>query len=117
MTTRKIDKNFDWTFGKSKAQYLTGSDEIAQNVVTRLKSFKFDWYLDSQANIDWLTILGSKSNRQIIVNEISRVTAETLGVKNIIEVSIIEVTNRDAKIQLKYIDIYDNEFSQELDIL
>ena len=117
MAVRKLDNNFDWTFGKSKAQYLTGSDEIAQNVVTRLRSFKFDWFLDSQANIDWLTILGSKSNRQIIINEVSRVTAETDGVKNIIEVSVVEVTNRDAKIQLRYIDIYDNEFSQELDIL
>ncbi len=117
MSVRKLDSNFDWTFGKSKAQYLTGSDEIAQNVVTRLRSFKFDWFLDTDANIDWLTILGSKSNREIIINEISRVAAETIGVKNIIEVVILSVTNRDAKIQLKYVDIYDNEFNQELDIL
>ena len=117
MSTRKIDKNFDWTFGKSKAQYLTGSDEIAQNVVTRLKSFKFDWFLDTQANIDWFTILGSKSNRRIIINEVSRVVSETSGVKNIIEVSIPAVTNRDAQILIKYEDIYDNVFSQEIDIL
>lgn len=117
MSVRKLNSDFDWTFGKGKAQYLTGSDEIAQNVVTRLRSFKFDWFLDTQANIDWLTILGSKNNRGIIVNEISRVTAETVGVKNILEVTIVNVTNRDAQILLRYVDIYDNEFSQELDIL
>ena len=117
MATRGIDKNKDWTFGKGLAQYLDGSDEIAQNVVTRLRSFKFDWLLDSQANIDWIAILGSKSNRKIIVSEVSRIVSETVGVKNIIEVTIIEVRERDAKIQLKYIDIYDSKFSEELDVL
>lgn len=117
MATRKLDKNFDWTFGKGRADYLHSSSEIAQNVVTRLRSFKFDWFLDTEANIAWLTILGMKKNQETVINEINRVLTETEGIKNILEVSIINIDKRKADIQIKYIDIYDNQVLEELEIL
>lgn len=107
MSVSRVTADGDWTFGRSLNDYITGSDEIAQNVVTRLRFFQQDWFLDVQAGIDWFTILGSKSNEQVIRAEISRVTLNTQGVT---EVNTIEfVVNREQRtltVNLTYTDIY-----------
>ena len=46
MRVRAIDKNGDWTFGHSRNNYKTGIEAVKQSVVTRIKSFKNDWFLD-----------------------------------------------------------------------
>lgn len=114
MSVRALDSNGDWTFGRGKAQLLTRSDEVAQNVVTRIKSFKDDWYLDIEAEIDWFTILGIKGNEEIIVNEISRVVLATTNVKSLVSVEILSNIGRNATIEIKYIDIWDNETLKEI---
>lgn len=105
--TRGIDKNHDWTFGNGLNNYKTGDDEIAQNVKTRLLSFKNDWYLDEDAEIDWLTLLGQRNNEASIKAEVERVTLETYGV---IRVNRVEVTvaNRNASITVEF-DTINNE--------
>jgi len=114
MTVRALDSNGDWTFGRSKAQLLSRSDEVAQNVVTRIKSFKDDWFLDIEAEIDWFTILGIKNNEQAIVDEISRVVLETEYVKRLVSVEVLSNVNRNATIQVEYVDIWDNKFLKEI---
>ena len=49
MRVRAIDKNGDWTFGHSRNNYKTGIEAVKQSVVTRIKSFKNDWFLDGEA--------------------------------------------------------------------
>lgn len=112
MSVRAL-KNDDWTFGNSKRDLLYNDDEIAQNVYTRIRSFHNDWFLDSEANIDWLNILSSKSNKQTIVNNILRVTEETDGVRRVtrLDVTVIE---RDAQIALEFLTINNTQFNQEI---
>jgi len=105
----------DWTFGKSKRNLLYGDDEIAQNVVTRIKSFKNDWFLDTEAEIDWLNILSSKNNKQTIINNIIRVTEATTGVLNVTNVDVL-VTGRYAAITLLYNTINNDNIKQDITI-
>jgi hypothetical protein len=116
MSVRALTENGDWTFGRSRSELLTRSAEIAQNLDTRLKSFKFDWFLDTQANIDWFNLLGIKSNDDAIVSEVTRVAESTVGVKNVISVEILSIRDRQATIQIRYEDIYNVEFLRTLDI-
>lgn len=117
MSTRALSKTGDWTFGQGLANYLTKADEVRQNVVTRIKSFKNDWFLDVDANIDWLNILSNKNNHKIILDEIERVTMTTEGVRSITQLEIISVVDRTARIKLAFTTIYDQSFQEEIGIL
>ena len=98
MKVRRLNNSNDWTFGNGQANYLKDNKAILQNVATRLKSFKNDWFLDSNQNIDWFNILGSKENKQTIINEIERVTLQTDGVTRISSIEVSESKNRNVNI-------------------
>ena len=106
MKVRRIDKNSDFTFGQGKANYATDNEAILQNVATRIKSFKNDWFLDKEANIDWFRLLSTKDTEDIIKSEIERVTIETEGVIRIVSLEFIKKGNREAIINLILDTIY-----------
>lgn len=116
MRVRKLDGGNDWTFGQGMANYINGSDAIRQNVATRIKSFQNDWFLDTDAEIDWFNILGSKNNKNIIEREVERVTKETFGVASVDNVELIKIENRVANIIVKFTTIYDDTFESEIQI-
>jgi len=116
MSVRALSAD-DWTFGNGRANYLTKSKEIAQNVKTRLRSFKNNWFLDTDANIDWFAILGNYSNEQTIRREVERVTLETIGVKSIEKIEILTDDARNASIKLEYTDIFDESFQTEIGLI
>jgi hypothetical protein len=70
MKVRQLDNNNDWNFGNGTANYIKDNDAVLQNIQTRLKSIKNDWFLDQDAHIDWFNILGSKENEQTIIKEV-----------------------------------------------
>lgn len=114
MSVRALDKNGDWTFGRSKAQLLTKTDEVKQNIATRIKSFKNDWFLDVDAEIDWFNILSIKNNKSVIISEIERVTLATKNVKQVLNVEIVNVKGRSATIKVEALDIWDIRFLEEI---
>jgi len=107
MRTRSIDSSDDWTFGKGKANYITGTAAIAQNVKTRLRSFKNDWYLDTENGIDWLELLGNLNTRKRIIRAIERTILLTEGVVSVSKIEILSVNqNRKATFDIDYTDVY-----------
>ena len=89
MAVSGLNNNDDWQFGRGKSTYLNGSDEVGQKVVTRLRSFARDWYLDVDANIDWIKLLGTRGVRvSTIRQQIERVILETEGVAKIDALSL-----------------------------
>ena len=108
--------NQDWTFGKGIANYVTDNNAINQNVSTRLKSFKNDWFLDTEANIDWLNILGNKNNQGVIESEVRRVVLETEGVLTIDSFNILEINNRNVTIEIEYTTIFDQKIKTKVGI-
>lgn len=111
--TRGIDTNRDWQFGNGLNNYKTKDAEISQNVLTRILSFKNDWYLDEEAEIDWLTLLGQRNNQKVIEQEVRRVTIETDGVLRVNQV-LITVANRNASIVVQYDTINNENLTSEV---
>lgn len=112
--SRLIDS--DWSFGKGLANYKSDDDAINQNVITRLKSFKNDWFLDIEANIDWFNILGNKNNQEIIESEIRRVVLATEGVLTLDNLNILEIIGRNVTIEIKYTTIFNSTIQTEIGI-
>lgn len=62
MTVRRLDADGDLALGQRK--FLTGysAEEVAQNVITRLKFFLAEWFLDTGDGTDWFgSVLGKGS--------------------------------------------------------
>lgn len=62
MTVRKLDADGDLALGAE--EFLTGytAEEVAQNVLTRLKFFLGEWFLDTTDGTDWFgSVLGKGS--------------------------------------------------------
>jgi hypothetical protein len=116
MKVRRLDENGDWIFGQSLANYITKSAMVQQNVVTRIKSFKNDWFLDVDAGIDWWNILGSKNNEKTILRELERVILGTEGIRTIERLRIDGINKRDASITIIATDIYDQTFTENIGI-
>lgn len=102
---RKLTKDDDWTFGRGRADYIRKDPEIQQNIKTRLRSFKDDWFLDIEANIPWIELLGSFNKKREIEQEVKRVILATDGVLRINKLDII-VDNRVARIEANIDTIY-----------
>ena len=114
---RALDKNGDFSFGQGLANYINDDNAIIQNVKTRLKSLKNDFFLDSEANIAWFDILSQLNNQDLVINEIYRVTLGTDGVVQIIDISLINLEKRNATISVKFATINNTEILIELGIL
>ena len=107
MIVSRLDKNHDWTFGQSLANYARSSEAIAQNVLTRVLSWKNDWFLDIEAEIDWYTLLSERNTRRTIEDELYRVTRNTTGVFEVISItSNVKRSTRSATFTIEYTDIY-----------
>lgn len=109
MKVAGLDKNNDWRFGRGKASYLTGSNAIAQKVVTRLRCFKRDWFLDITEGIDWFSLLTSRNSEEKILREVERVIVSTTGVLRLISLEIdVKRSDRSAVIRASYEDVFYN---------
>ena len=59
ISVRRLDENWDYTFGKGKDNYLTGVDAVAQAVKTKLLLFLTEWWEDQNDGLPlWQKILG-----------------------------------------------------------
>jgi len=113
MRTARIDSDGDWTFGVGRAGYLTGSRAIAQSVVTRLRSFREDWFADVRAGLPWFDLFSDRStDATAVLREIERVVLITEGVQRIDTLSPAGIENRQVRIQLAYTDVFGAQFNE-----
>lgn len=94
MRVRRLNGH-DWTFGRGRADYVKDQAAIAQNIKTRLLSFKNDWFLDIDANIDWMNLLGQRGTEKIIENEVARVVLTTSGV---VRINSLSLQNKERRV-------------------
>lgn len=113
---RQLDKDGDRTFGKGTANYIDQDLGISQNIQTRLKSIQGDFFLDTNANIDWFNILGQKNNEDIIKSEVYRVAFNTDGVITVNSVSISTDELRNATINVSVDTIYKQDLQVFFDL-
>jgi len=109
MSVSRLSKEGDWTFGQQLAGYIRGSEEVLQNVETRIKSFKRDWFLDQNAEVDWFNILSNKNTQATAERQIARAVVNTNGVASLDKLNLtIDRENRKSSVSLSYTDIYKN---------
>ena len=117
MSTVTLDDNGDWTFGRGLNAYLTGVEEVRQNVATRVKEFKDDWFLDVEAGVDWINYLGTKGTKDLILSSVKKVILETTGVASIISLDIVSNSvTRELTLQYELLTIYDERINSELGV-
>lgn len=63
MRYRRLDLSGDYTFGQGSANFLVNSAAcVAQSILTRLKLWEGEWFLDTSAGTPWLqNILGKRT--------------------------------------------------------
>ena len=116
MQVSGLDKNLDWRFGKGRAVYKTNAKAIEQNVQTRLRSFRGDWYLDVDAGVNWIELLGNPGTEKRIIRAVESTVLQTEGVISIQELKIIgRDSNRGVKTRIRYTDVVGPSSSQTLE--
>lgn len=110
MRAVRLDTDGDWTFGQGLSNYASFEGSIKQSITTRLKSFANDWFLDMDANVDWIAILGAKNNEIRIKREVDRVVSETDGVVKITKLElVVNRETRRANIQISVSTLFSTE--------
>jgi hypothetical protein len=88
MRVRAMTATGDMTFGQGSADFLVNSSAaVAQLVLTRLKLWTGQWFLDQSAGVPWLTqVLGTGT--QPLYDSVIRATIlQTPGVLGIVSYS------------------------------
>jgi len=117
MKVAGITSEGDFIFGRGRASYKTNSDAIAQNVVTRLRLFTDDWYLDVDSGIPWIEILGARGGFDRIQRAIEKSVLQTDGVKSISRLEVEEnAKTRTISVILEYVDVFNVDVSEVVDI-
>lgn len=117
MKVSALDKNKDWRFGRGRASYIDKGEAVRQNVATRIRSFTNDWFLDTTANIDWLTLLGQRNTQTTIEREVERVILSTRGVARIDNLqTVADRKKRKLTILTKITTVFDTQFEEEIGV-
>lgn len=117
MQVSGLDQSGDWRFGRGQAIYIQRGEAVRQSVVTRIRSFASDFFLDIDACIDWIDLLGRLGTKDEILRQVERVTLATEGVTSITSLTIdAKPSTRTAVITLTFRTIFDDSFSEEIAI-
>lgn len=109
MIVRELDSSHDWTFGRGFANYLNGSDAIAQCVKTKLLALKRDWFLNRDDGIAWFDYLTKNPNTKQLEIDVRTEIFKVEGVLNIDEFDILlDPETRQFLIQITYTDKFNN---------
>lgn len=98
MRFRNVEATGDWVFGKGRNSYLKDSAALMMNIKTRLLSFYNDCFFDTEAGIDWWTLMGGKDKKAVLAS-IQRVVLRSANVKRIVDIQY-NLTRRNFSIQL-----------------
>lgn len=118
MKVQALDSDGDWQMGRGKAYYVTGSPAVAQNVKTRIREFKADWFADVDAGIDWMAYLATRIDAEDKITAAVRTTVlETEGVVSLDNLEVVTSTRyRTATIYITYTDIYSETLQLEIGV-
>lgn len=109
MIVRELDSSHDWTFGRGIANYLNGSDAIAQCVKTKLLALKRDWFLNRDDGIAWFEYLTKNPDTKQLEIDVRTEIFKVDGVIHIDEFDILlDPENRQFLIQITYTDKFNN---------
>jgi hypothetical protein len=116
MRVRSIDENNDWTFGKGLQNYKLLNNNIKQNVITRLQSFRSDCFFALDEGVDWYNLLGEKNTQEEIILQVKRTILQTPGVVRINSLDIYSNSdNRSLTLTVNIDTLYTNNVQIQLE--
>lgn len=81
MRYRALDQNGDYSFGQGSQNFLIDSRQgVAQAVLTALRLFQGEWFLDSTAGVPWFTEVVGYGTQGIYDNVIKAAVLQVQGV-------------------------------------
>lgn len=112
---RSLDKNGDWVFGKSKADYLNNANALRQNLETRLLEYKNDWFNDEDKGIDYDFYLANKRTRKELENAIKNTI---LATEDVVDILFFEtnLNNRELSVVARVQTIYNKALTVNVNI-
>lgn len=87
MLIRNVDKNWDWTFGNSKSNYVSEGYAIILNVQMRIKEWFGDCFFALQEGIPWQVRLVQHNQKELLDNDLITRIQETEGVLSVVDFS------------------------------
>ncbi len=105
MKVQKLSPTGDWQLGGGEGQYIDRSRAIHQNIATRLRSWRGDFFGDRGHGMRWPEIVGQMGSRRLLRNEAARIVLETEGVVSVDRIEI-EVENRTPRVKVIYTDAF-----------
>ena len=86
MRYRKLDPSGDYTLGTGGDFLVDSPETVAQAVLTRLKLWRSEWFIDTSDGTPWATeVLGKRNQNKNPDAIIKQRILKTQGVKEIIE--------------------------------
>ena len=117
MKVAGLSPSGDFVFGRGKASYITDSEAVAQNVVTRLREFRQYWFANVQSGINWIGLLGARNTQKQIENAVRTTVLQTQGVASLDDFSLtMNRQARHATISVTYTDVYSQTITQEIGV-
>lgn len=88
LRVRKLDSNWDPSYGQGVDNYITDIDAVAQIIKSRLLLFYGEWWEDRKLGLPmWQSILGVSGNQRVVVDhliyEVIAGTPNVSGVTNL----------------------------------
>jgi hypothetical protein len=108
MRYRMLSADGDYVFGNGPGEFLVNTPAtVAQAIVTRLKLWQGEWFLDSQAGTPYKTQVLGYGTQNVYDAAIQTIIINTLGVNQITEYSSsFNTTTRALTIEATVATIY-----------
>jgi len=85
---RRLDENFEPTWGQGQQDFISDTEAVAQAIRTRLLLFQGEWWLDTTDGLPlWQQILGTRNSMQSITLLIQDRITGTPHVKSITSIT------------------------------
>lgn len=90
MLIRRLDGNWDMTFGRGIVNYAKDEEATAQSVKSRLLLLLGEWFLDIEAGVPWLQqIMVKPADIPLTESIIKQRILETVGVAELVNFDMI----------------------------
>ena len=100
MRIRRNDKDNDWQFGNSQADFLIDCNAaVAQNIKTKLQEWKYNFFANKLAGVDYRRFLGQRGQRQLLDEAIKDVI---LSVDEVLALTKYESLLSDRELALSF---------------
>jgi hypothetical protein len=114
MTIRANDSNNDWIYGLGVNAYKKETEEIKQDIKTKLLEWKGDCFFNNEAGIDWLSRF-SDSDIERLEQEITSLILKVNNVVNVVNIDF-SLENRNFDISYEVQTVYSQTILDGLSI-